>query len=888
MPKLASHPSSASIRTIDFNYDDVFNESLDDLNADANGDDAANSNAGETSNSNCDASLSNLSEAGGSVAAGRRNSLHNSVTCDGQQAGETVAEAAKTAAMDRSTGDLGTEPGCLGEKQGSFSKDKPRKRGAWYYLRGPLAALLLAAVFGTTFYVGHIRSRERDAQATSGYAVIEGLTDVEAADAASNARSEPNKPPPIQEMPYPKASGGGDDKYKRAFPNSLEHNTAETISLQYRSEEVPLLFAAGGSGGDVVEKVLGECYGLVSAGENGREMEWRDEALAVLDEGGRQFVNVDLQSDRGIDRASSLGLASSGLVDYVSSSSLLYRAISSLFSANDPPARRRGRMGTILRHPVDRALERYYEVRAQIPALASMTAEEYAASDLVEDNLVTRLLSGHVDDDVLGGPLGKAHVDLAKEVLRRKALILLHSDTGKDVTSESLRRAERYFGWEGRGGSTAAGCQSAVLNDHRSVEAGKAVEYGPPPQVGEPAYVKILDRNKLDLELYEYAEELFAAQADLPARDAEPSEIWQWSDRNCIENGRFSANPPVSNWYAVQSNLQVVAGRNGKGNALKAADRGHQIFGGMWQNIEAGCLRTGEWYEVQATVRATMRGTDDEIFECDPTILYNNIAQSCPAVGVRVGDKMKEVGLTMGPVSARQEWIEMYGVFRATSVMTAKTVSTFVSRAPPDVDLAVDSIRISPTKAKTVGVTDCDRPIANGDAEAGDHRFWFIRGTQGGGRVEMVSPGHGGSKYAFRHSGQREQRYRGMLQRLDASCFMEGTTWAISARFRYFSVDGNTGEIKPAACRKDNPKAKDSCPVFDMDFVSPNGAKVNTGPLSNMAPGDVRLDDWNEIRHTVTVTPDMALRPQVLIYVNSVDPKFNYDLDDISMERINA
>ena len=50
----------------------------------------------------------------------------------------------------------------------------------------------------------------------------------------------------------------------------------------------------------------------------------------------------------------------------------------------------------------------------------------------------------------------------------------------------------------------------------------------------------------------------------------------------------------------------------------------------------------------------------------------------------------------------------------------------------------------------------------------------------------------------------------------------------------------------------------------------------------DMLVGD---DGWHEIRHTVTITAEMALLSEVWLYVNSVDPAHNYDIDDVRMVR---
>ena len=161
----------------------------------------------------------------------------------------------------------------------------------------------------------------------------------------------------------------------------------------------------------------------------------------------------------------------------------------------------------------------------------------------------------------------------------------------------------------------------------------------------------------------------------------------------------------------------------------------------------------------------------------------------------------------------------------------------------------------------------------------------------------MISPGHGGSEYAFRHTGERNTRYRAMLQRLDPDCFMEGTRWVISAYFRYFIEERGSDPkfVLFQTCNKADHTVQNSCPVLGLDFVSGSetiraveqtneslgGVGVGEWPL-DMLVGD---DGWHEIRHTVTITAEMALLSEVWLYVNSVDPAHNYDIDDVRMVR---
>ena len=601
------------------------------------------------------------------------------------------------------------------------------------------------------------------------------------------------------------------------------------------------------------------------------------------DDDGQKEVNIDTLSEEGLDRAATLNTATSGEVDLISASLTNYAA-SSLFSPSH-----QGRLFTMLRHPIDRALHLYLHLVTTNPSLQEMTIEEYATSHYAPGDWMTRFLS----ENPYVPTVTEYHSDIAKEILRTKSLIGLWEEQ-----DESMRRIRSYFGLEPMQEDDEANkalqmCQQTIEHFYPAHEAEvtNRLKSMVPLEEGDEAYAALEAKNRYDLELYRYAKTLFAAQVDLPVqvvqdsvlKERYDSKIWT-EDRNCVENGSFDGNPIPSNWYAVQAAIAPTLGANNQGNAILVTNRKHQIFGGAWQNIHTDCLKAGEWYVVKATVQTTMAGTND-VFVCDPSIIFNNKALSCPGIGLRIGNDMHEVALAIGPINPTEQWINLYGVFQATPDMFQQVVSLFISRAPPEVDLAIDNVSVSPARDTSVGIMNCSHLIRNGDAEVGDHRFWFIRGQEGADSIDVVSPGHGGSGYAFRHKGKREKRWRGMLQPLDSSCFLEGSTWKITAWFRYFSIEDGGSEVA-IACSKANLNASDSCPVFELEFITSEGNSLSTGPLLNTAVGDLEKEGWNEIQHTFTVTPDVALQPFVKISINSVDPAYNYELDDIQMTRV--
>lgn len=214
------------------------------------------------------------------------------------------------------------------------------------------------------------------------------------------------------------------------------------------------------------------------------------------------YVNVDIATADGIERARRLDLASSGLADVIVST-LLYQA-ASLFSSQH-----KGRLFTIVRHPVERAVSLFHYVqdtqwrRRQTfkKELSELTIAEYFESGLAENNWMTRFLI----NEPTKGELTKADVNLAKEILRKKCLIGLLSDKG-----ESFARFERFFGFP-------------IKDDEQKECHEKKLQWSWPlkhrhDEVEEntPLWDLILTQNVYDMELYHYASEvLFIEQAKI-------------------------------------------------------------------------------------------------------------------------------------------------------------------------------------------------------------------------------------------------------------------------------------------------------------------------------------------------------------------------------------
>ena len=124
--------------------------------------------------------------------------------------------------------------------------------------------------------------------------------------------------------------------------------------------------------------------------------------------------------------------------------------------------------------------------------LSSKTLLEYAESEFCDDNWLTRTLVNKPE-----GKLGQKDLNLAKGILRRKAIIGLYSDL-----ATSLQHFVGVFGWDAP--SSWNDCATDLIDRAYAREQ----EGFPRLDTDEPAFAQIQKKNKFDLELYSFAVQL--------------------------------------------------------------------------------------------------------------------------------------------------------------------------------------------------------------------------------------------------------------------------------------------------------------------------------------------------------------------------------------------
>jgi hypothetical protein len=288
--------------------------------------------------------------------------------------------------------------------------------------------------------------------------------------------------------------------------------------------DVPFFWGLPFAGGSMIESALGSCLGLVQASD-GRGLLEDDTAeaeaeVAVDDQSrlstvlirGRKYLNVDLSTPEGIARASALGLGSSGAADIIHSPHL--HESSELFSTTN-----RGRLIVVVRHPSEREFARFRYIRRwdhgklmKVEDRRGMTYAEFAKSDYVVDDWMTRTLVGKEKDRILTAE----DMYTAKEILRRKAMIGLFSDV-----LGAIRHFARYFGWDNAmngeklNDRTVTCFENAILEEMGKEMYGTSDLIDEDSKEGSAAWQMILERNKFDYELYAYSQYLYGFQMGL-------------------------------------------------------------------------------------------------------------------------------------------------------------------------------------------------------------------------------------------------------------------------------------------------------------------------------------------------------------------------------------
>jgi len=261
--------------------------------------------------------------------------------------------------------------------------------------------------------------------------------------------------------------------------------------------------------GGMVNKMLSQCYGLLQAADDVGVLSAYEEGSTlkkITDEDGGMYLNVDMSTPEGIQRAYDMKLTSWYEPMTIRTPYLFDTAV--LFSPGNY-----GKCFAMLRDPIERVMDVFQYLKdTKTPVFVNMTLEEYVKSDYCEQNWMVRNLSDETDGD-----LRQEHMEMAQHVLGRKCIVGF-----TDRLEESVRRFAKFFKWDQDVSPIKVrDCLSNLLSkDKIKSSFSWQVPVSKNPKYGEGSIVwEILkEKNYLDIELYKYAKNLFDSQSLYVAR----------------------------------------------------------------------------------------------------------------------------------------------------------------------------------------------------------------------------------------------------------------------------------------------------------------------------------------------------------------------------------
>jgi len=261
------------------------------------------------------------------------------------------------------------------------------------------------------------------------------------------------------------------------------------------ASDIPFFWHTPRSGSTTVKNMMSVCFGKVLASDLGGVIGAQPQKLSLVKLGNVQVVNVDLSSIEGIQRAKALQLVENNLADAIASPFISDASV--LFNPNH-----QARLFALFRHPVHRSASLFYHQANAVwlptydPQLSKMSLLEYAQSPRVEHNSITRLLSGQAT-----GTITEHHLNIAKEVLRRKCLVGV-----LERKQETVVRLAEYFAWDHHKQHLCV--QNYLKNWSRQ-------NNHPVVQEDSAEWNTLMMQNGFDMELYMYVNRLFDEQASL-------------------------------------------------------------------------------------------------------------------------------------------------------------------------------------------------------------------------------------------------------------------------------------------------------------------------------------------------------------------------------------
>jgi len=214
--------------------------------------------------------------------------------------------------------------------------------------------------------------------------------------------------------------------------------------------------------------------------------------------------SIDIVSQPGqIMQAKELGLVASGQVDIIFSS-YPAAAVHHLFDTDH-----KGRMLAMFRDPVDRLISKFFYLQIATwentyrPEWKDMEILEWIQGVNIDNDHMVKKLAGKIQRD----KATREDLELAKRTVRNRFIVGLMTEM-----EESVHRYNAVMGIDEEEDNNGRKCMQSYFgkgvrkqnsNSHAKVEK------------DSPAYQLLVEKNQLDIELYEYVLQIFDQQEDL-------------------------------------------------------------------------------------------------------------------------------------------------------------------------------------------------------------------------------------------------------------------------------------------------------------------------------------------------------------------------------------
>lgn len=316
-----------------------------------------------------------------------------------------------------------------------------------------------------------------------------------------------DKPVRLREMPSPHFQIQHTKYSGQTIPAFYDLNAKDFADVSHHGE-LPIMWRVPFSGDEAWTQIMGTCMKVTQAADEQELlgsylMHTELQYVATATKG--VFFNLDLSTWAGIEQAKAVNLAALDRVDVITSPIL--RPTLSLLDDFTLSAR----VFCTMKHPAIRSLAFFYlgaknaHSRYYDPALLDVTIEQYAAwpTDREEFNFMVKSLVSSGNELISTDEITKEDLDLAKNILQHKFLVLVSEDKYGSWT-----KLQAWMGWKST--QSQRKCEDGVMSQ-------KWPDDSKIPMLGaqEVAYTRLIERHSWDVQLYEFAVLLFEQQSEI-------------------------------------------------------------------------------------------------------------------------------------------------------------------------------------------------------------------------------------------------------------------------------------------------------------------------------------------------------------------------------------